>query len=303
MSVRRRVRRRIVSFAVAMILPCALGAQGTARQTHPARAATGSADAGLARARAGTSRYRNQDVAIADGYKPVGVEFPAMGTHWVHLGHVLEDSLIAERPSVLIYVNVGGKAQLAGVAYTDLRTANEPPPVALSPGGWHEHNGTVADESFPLAHDAAGHSTGMLDDPEMRLSVLHAWVWIANPAGVFVTDNWTLPPLRLGIAVPAGTPRDALHALALATDEDRYLLLTLRTGLALSRTEEAAALAVLSEQRALAMTEAAAIRAAGRLTRESSAQLVSRWTTTWLALERALPRRAAALRALRQRLA
>src|SRR5688500_11371632 len=125
----------------------------------------------LARARAGTSRYRDQDVAVADGYKPVGVEFPAMGTHWVHLGHILEDSLIAERPSVLIYVNVGGMAQLGGVAYTDLRTANEPPPSALSPGGWHEHNGTVAEESFPLAHDGSDHSTGMLDDPEMRLAV------------------------------------------------------------------------------------------------------------------------------------
>jgi hypothetical protein len=188
------------------------------------------------------------------------------------------------------------------VAYTDLRTANDPPPTALAPGGWHEHNGTVADESFPLAHDASGHATPMLDDPEMRLSVLHAWIWIANPAGPFVTDNWALPSLRVGIAHAPATPRDALRALALATDEDRYLLLTLRTGLDLTAAEEAAALATLSEQRAHAMREVAEVSRASQLTPESSARLVARWAATWTALERALPRRVAQLRILRQRL-
>ncbi len=259
-------------------------------------------DAFLARARAGTSRYRDQHSARIDGYKPVGVEFPAMGTHWVHFGRMLDDSLVAERPPVLIYVNVGGHPQLAGVGYTDLLSRDEPPPSALAPGAWHEHNGTVADESFSLSH-ASAHPTGTPDGSEMRLAVLHAWLWIPNPAGVFVTDNWALPSLRLGIAAPPDTPRDALHALALAADEDRYLVLALRTGLDLSPAEEAAAVVAFTEQRAHAMREIDELRRGSGLTPDATARLAARWSETWAALERSLPRRAGELRSLRKRLA
>ena len=79
----------------------------------------------VAAARAGTTRYRSRDAAIADGYKRVGVEFPAMGEHWVSLARIMEDTVVAERPSVLIYVTVNGSPRLAGVAYTDLLEPGE----------------------------------------------------------------------------------------------------------------------------------------------------------------------------------
>lgn len=258
----------------------------------------------LARARAGTGRYQKQEVAIADGYKPVGVEFPAMGTHWVHLGRVLEDSLIPERPSVLIYVDVAGHPQLAGVAYSDLRDAGEAPPAFPAPGGWHEHNGTVAEESFPLAH-AMTHemsSSRSEAEPEMRLAVLHAWLWAPNPDGVFVTNNWSLPALRLGISASSSTPREALQALALATDEDGYLLLTLRTGLGLTLSEEQAAATAIAAQRARASQLVAFLRPGSQLNPAASARLVTQWADTWKELERVLPSRVGQLRALRRQL-
>jgi hypothetical protein len=256
----------------------------------------------LERARVGTKRYRSQDAAVADGYKPVGVEFPAMGKHWVHLGHVLEDSLIPERPSVLIYVTVGGEPRLAGVAYTDLLHPGDALPT-FPTGGWHEHNGTVDEESLPVMHggpeSTSGHGT---TKQETRLAVLHAWLWTPNPAGMFVTDNWALPSMRLGVALPAATPRSALQALALAADEDNYLLLTLRTALDLTEPEELAAGRVLESGRADAAREEAAVRKARRLAPEAAARLDVIWSRTWIALERVLPSRVASLRALRRQL-
>ena len=301
---------RRVSFVVAATATLA----GAAPRDLPAQAAAHHGKSGarsattteqfIARARTGTARYRSQDAAITDGYKPVGVEFPAMGQHWVHLGRVLEDSLIPERPSVLIYATIGGEPRLAGVAYTDLLDEGDAPPSFLAPGGWHEHNGSVADESLPFAHESARRpsAAGSAAESEMRLAVLHAWLWTTNPASVFVTDNWALPSLRLGVPVAASVPRDALQALALADDEDGYLLLTLRTALGLTTAEEAAASNVLSAAKSRAEHEQAAARKARRLTPETTARLVSLWASTWSELERALPRRVAPLRALRRQL-
>jgi hypothetical protein len=180
----------------------------------------------------------------------------------------------------------------------------EAPPSFLAPGRWHEHNGTVADESFPLSHQSmlgSSASSGQ-SAADMRLAVLHAWLWMPNPAGVFVTDNWSLPSARLGLSVPDVTPRDALHALALASDEDGYLLLTLRTGLGLSPDEESAVGLVLAKQRTLAVREARAAQQAHGLSPSGANRLAALWSATWSELERALPRRAAGLRALRRQL-
>ena len=106
----------------------------------------------IAAARAGAARYRSRDAAIADGFRPVGVEFPAMGEHWVNLARVMADTLDPAMPPVLIYVMVNGKPQLGGVAFTDLLSRGES--VGRVPGArfWHEHNGSITEESFPLQH-------------------------------------------------------------------------------------------------------------------------------------------------------
>ena len=110
-------------------------------------------------AREGTMRYRSIDSAIADGFKRVGVEFPAMGEHWVNLARVLENKFDPARPSVLTYITDGGRRRLAGVAYTALLAEGELPPNSAAPQAyWHEHNGSVAEESLPL-HHVAGMAT------------------------------------------------------------------------------------------------------------------------------------------------
>jgi hypothetical protein len=239
-------------------------------------------------ARAGTARYRSVDSAIADGFKRVGVEFPAMGEHWVNLPRVLENRFDPARPSVLIYITALGKRELAGVAYTALLyDGQKPPATAAKLNDWHEHNGSVAEESLPLHHAAGMSSAAAPGAP--RLSILHAWVWATNPAGLFVTDNWSLPLERLGSKKQL--KGEALRGLALAADSSGYYELTLQSSIGATEIETKTIGRVIDAQRAIA-------RRAG----VNEAALAGAWNELWTNLERALPARAAALRSVRARL-
>ncbi|MGH7627661.1 MAG: hypothetical protein ACREOJ_20390 [Gemmatimonadaceae bacterium] len=39
--------------------------------------------------------------------------------------------------------------------------------------------------------------------------MLHAWLWLPNPAGMFASDNWALPFVRAGVPVPLADPSAA----------------------------------------------------------------------------------------------
>ena len=260
-------------------------------------------------ARNGTRRYRSQAAAIADGFKRVGVEFPAMGEHWVNLQRVMQDTLAPARPSVLIYVNVAGEARLAGVGYTALLGPGEQPPdFAPARGFWHEHNGTVADESFPLAHHLGGSTpAGERTTPSLRLSILHAWVWTPNGDGLFATDNWSLPSLRVGSAEPLALSGDALRAVALASDSADYYALMIRTGVAgngaaLTPAEESGMMVALAQHRARATREVTRLGSSQHVPGDAASRLGAIWVSLWTTLERALPARAAQLRVIRQHL-
>ena len=251
----------------------------------------------LSAAREGTLRYRSIDSAIADGFKRVGGEFPAMGEHWVNVARVLENRFNPARPSVLTYITAGGRRRLAGVAYTALLNDGERPPNSAAPQAyWHEHNGSVAEESLPLHH-----TTGMAADAGSgapRLSILHAWVWLPNPAGAFVTDNWTLPLARLGIdASHHALSRNAIRGVSLANDNASYYEQTLETSLAPSDIELKLIESSVSRYRAEARAEARKDP-----TLRDGSRIEDAWTRFWVDLEKSLPRHRAALQSLRDRL-
>ena len=263
----------------------------------------------LAEARAGTARYRSQEAAIADGYRRVGVDFPAMGEHWVSPARVLADSFAAARPAMLTYIRVDDAPRLAGVVYAVLlETGEGPPSFAPADGLWHEHNGSVVEESLPSHHHAEpfalGASTGSPREATLRVSVLHAWIWEGdeNPDGVFVADNWALPFHRLGVAPSPGVARPALHALSLALDGEEYYALMLRTALSASASEEARIGRVLAASRERAGAIARAARELGRIDEASAARLAALWEETWAELGRVLPGREEALRGVREHL-
>lgn len=253
----------------------------------------------VAQARAATARYQNADAAVADGFKRVGVEFPAMGEHWVSLSRVLENRFDATRPTVLIYITNHGKRQLAGVGYTALLgDKDRPPKTAAKLSDWHEHNGSVIDESLP-GHGGAAHGGLPAEATAMgatRLAILHVWAWTKNPAGAFVTDNWNIPLIR------AGTPARSLglaavRGLSLAEDSASYYEQTLNTALAATDADAERIHVIVGDARGRARTAAQRRGGLG-----DEAALAAAWSSLWDGLARTFPSRAAELRAIRAKL-
>ena len=290
--------------ARAMLLGCLLAAPAAA-QTGPA--ADDSVIASFIRqARSGTAPYHDRAVAIADGFRRIGVEFPAMGEHWVNPVWVLADTFDISRPAMLTYIMVDGTPVLAGVGYTALLEPGEvPPDFAPATGAWHEHNGSVIEESLPHHHRSpttgAGHA-GHAGQPARRLSVLHAWVWVENPAGVFVTDNWALPAHRLGIAPDERLSRPARHMITLGLAGTPYYVLILRGALSPSVAEEEVIARVLEASRSRIGPLLGSVQTSGDLDEETSRQLDAQWAELWNELMRDLPRHAAVLEETREQL-
>lgn len=216
------MNRTVTLGVVALIAPLA--------KAHPQGHAHGSAmDSAAARfvaaARAGTVRYRDRLLAIADGYRQVGPELPGMGEHWLNVRLVLADTLDPAHPPVLIYVSSPNGPVLAGAAYTRLLGPGDPyPDFPRGLGAWHDHSGFIEDEALPMAHQhrhapapqgVAGTGT--------RLGMLHLWTGVENPAGAWTPDNWALPFVRAGLSGPL-RPNVAGMALALSADSGRYYL-------------------------------------------------------------------------------
>jgi hypothetical protein len=193
--------------------------------------------------RAATERYRDQANAIADGYRRIGPDFPSMGEHWLSIPLVVRGEVDPLHPPILEYITVGGRPILAGVAYTQLVRDGVPRARLPAPASaWHYHAGSVDEESFILSHAQNG---GAMDSSgEPRIAVLHAWIWLENPAGLFATDNWALPWHRLGIPAPpeSNGPSPAGMAAALASGGEPYFLtlLRLRNGLTSEMADQVA---------------------------------------------------------------
>lgn len=165
----------------------------------------------VAEARATTARFQDINVAIAENYVRVGPDFPAMGEHWVR-GESVMRSESTPLPSILTYATIDGRLTLTGVVYTIVLRRGEKVPDVPPSAEWHDHVGTIDEESLLLGHTHLGGETDGL-----RLAVMHAWVGLPNPAGMFATDNWALPFARLGIPAPPNASPRAARAVALVT--------------------------------------------------------------------------------------
>lgn len=202
--------------------------------------ATGaSAQADLATmVRAGTARYQDQAAAIADGYRQVGPDFPSMGEHWVSTALLVSGVLDPARPQVLEYATIAERPTLLGVAFAVLADSAPPTGLPVPPSAWHTHAGTVDEESFVLSHaEAQGHRHD--ERPGPRVAILHAWVWLDNPAGLLATDNWAIPFARLGFAAPDTVSPAAARGAALAAGGARYFQTLIRVVARPDSTEQA----------------------------------------------------------------
>jgi hypothetical protein len=140
--------------------------------------AAGKAD--IPAVRAATLKYRDLDAAIGDGYVQfyVCTEQPGVGTmgqHFVNLGLVGDPAIDPLRPEVLVYQPTrAGGYRLVAVEYVTFA------------GGQ-----TVLGE--PMNSVPAGNRYGL--DP---FFAKHAWIWQANPAGLFADWNPSITCLGEG---------------------------------------------------------------------------------------------------------
>jgi hypothetical protein len=164
-----------------------------------------------------SQRFGDRRVAIAEGYRRVGVDFPSMGEHWIDLAGLLRNRIDPAHPTLLTYATIAGQPTLLGLGFVIVTHGDSSPTnVPGWPADWHEHSGFLSDESGasigPVRHDSPTH-----------VWVMHVWTALENPDGRLEADNWSLPFVRAGVAVPHTLDADAGRAASLATGGDEYL--------------------------------------------------------------------------------
>jgi len=147
----------------------------------------------LADAKAATAKYRDIDVAKADGYFQVTQFIPGLGLHLANL-RIPSNTFDPAKPQILLYEpDAKGRMQLVGVAYQYVHT-NDTPPAGFAGGSdvWHYHTDLCFQRggSVTIAQtDAACKAVGGLAFQKQTEWLLHAWIWKTNPTGVFTEVN------------------------------------------------------------------------------------------------------------------
>lgn len=125
----------------------------------------------LLQARSATAKYHDVNRAIADGYVDVNVIVPGQGRHFLK-AELLDANFDHRHPELLLYAPIPdeNRLRLVAVEYAVPIERSSTPP-----------------EGF----------TGDFDDwernEEFALWALHAWIWLANPDGVFAETNPLVP--------------------------------------------------------------------------------------------------------------
>ena len=263
------------------ILLMALG-ETTAGAQPVACRTDSSAEAFVACAQAGTERYRDRAMAVLDGYRRVGSDFPGMGEHWIRMALVFDGTIDARQPEVLTYVVVDGMPRLLGVAYlVPLLAGEQPPDPPIGRGAWHDHSRTLEDETVLPMHHAPDSGEGA------RLAMLHAWIWSPNPAGMFAADNWAIPYIRLGLTPDLSQAGAVAKALSLTAGGRAYVERAIHAAVRPSDNERQRVAVALDRAEALVTAIVRELEGPD-VDAPAAAQLASAWAGLWLAIDAAL---------------
>ena len=245
-----------------------------------------------------SARFTDRRVAIAEGYRRIGADFPGMGEHWVNPAALLESVIDPERPSFLTYVSMAGESRLLGVGFITTTTSDDTAPNV--PGfaeHWHEHSGLLSDESGARSGMETGSGGDSTAERGSRVWVLHVWTGLANPDGRFAADNWSLPFARGGMIPPATADADAARAFGLAGEDrgDEFLRELLTDAGLRTESRAAAADSVIAGARTRAQTIVARISRGNQVDERSLLELRLVWREMAASLEQLLGGHTAAL--------
>ena len=147
-----------------------------------------------------TAKYQDVHVAEAEGYRPIGPDFPGAGVHYVLT--LDPKTFEAEKPPILLYEKdpaAPNGYSLVGVTYLlkaeagpDGQPMTSPFPKALARWHRHDHLCIFQDGSNPhgftenQCREKGGH---FIAETQW---MLHAWIWRDSPSGVFSAENPTV---------------------------------------------------------------------------------------------------------------
>jgi hypothetical protein len=235
----------------------------------------------LVRARTAAARFQDQRMATRAGYRPLGPDFPGMGYHWVNGELAARGEVDPEHPAIVSYLEVDHKPVLTGVAFALPVKSGDPLPEFPFPGAWHVHSGTVDEETLLLNPASMKHD----EADGWRLAMLHAWVVVENPAGVFEQDNWALSFHRLGLLPPGHVVPAQGKALYLLTGGDRYYLRLIELAGDVDAEERNRVAAVLDVHTEKVSDLTKSIRPGDAVSEDTLKNLTEVWSALWRDIE------------------
>jgi hypothetical protein len=171
------MKKTFITIAIALALVATLAGA--------AFAATGTTDPqvlrDLAAVRQATAKYHDMNAALADGFiqTPNCVESPdgGMGIHFINPARLMDPAINILEPEILLYIETENGMKLLGVEYWfSIGAPDTPIPDPAPPSPF------IFDR--PLDGPMDAHDPGQPPHYD-----LHAWVWQANPDGIFAPFN------------------------------------------------------------------------------------------------------------------
>ena len=150
--------------------------------------------------REATERYTDIEEALSDGYVQSTEEVPNMGAHFVQPWRMLDGKFDPERPEILLYTSDDqGDWTLVGTSFVlplNVVGPDHPEAFAGPLDNWHVHYElcTGSDANSRSSTEQECREEGGTWVPVYGWMV-HAWVWVDNPLGVFNMWNPNVEPV------------------------------------------------------------------------------------------------------------
>ena len=149
--------------------------------------------------RAATEKYKDVQVALDAGFVRATDDVPNMGAHFVSAWRSANGKFDPAKPEILMYVtDESGEWQLVGTSFilpTQFAGLDHPQAFAGPLDNWHVHY-DVCTGPNTISRSATAEECRANDgvwSPTLGW-MIHAWVWVDNPLGVFNMWNPNLPP-------------------------------------------------------------------------------------------------------------
>ena len=149
--------------------------------------------------RESTEKYQDYEVALSDGFTASLDQVPNMGAHFVHRGRENDGLFDPSEPDFLLYIQDEIKKwKLVGTGFLQpghLVGDDHPEAFAGPLDNWHTHYSLCAHTrgTFSATEEDCVTRGGLWHDTFGWM--IHAYVWVDNPLGVFHMWNPNIPPV------------------------------------------------------------------------------------------------------------